>query len=784
MLTARLNKLKDRLFNVDFNQVKPWYFENETILTTEEIKKEPLVIRKALVYQYISANLPAYVRDDELIVGNPNYNCCAFGLIFPHYATKSELENAERYCLGEGSICGHHPPKWDKVLKQGVTGLSEDIRRQLGDELSKDAPDMEKVHEYQAMLISLESLVIFARRHADAAAEMAKDTKDEKRKKELLEIARVCAKVPLFPAGSFQEALQSYWFAYCIINSGGSYIPLARADQYLYPYYEQDIRTGRITEEEAIDLMGSFLVKCNERVTLDTTKIKSHATLGQFLQGVKPEKGRAYLNRIENKILNERASAWDPNAPLDSDANFGYGQAGNSWLLNVMLAGVKPDGSDATNALSYMIIKLVQQMHLLMPVLSARIHENTPKAFIDLLSEVLKYGQGEPAIYNDSAIIPGLTKVGISLEDARDYSNDGCWEVLIPGKSYFSYEHVETLLCLEWTLNDGVNFLSDYPRPYGLKTGPLSGFDTWEKFYDAFLRQVWAQIDLRIQYRKDNLGMTNIIAPDPLMSALMDDCIAKGVDMTLDGLRYYLYLIILTGLANTVDSLAVIRKLVYEEKRFTLEELVGAMKNNWEGAEPMRQLVMNAVPKFGNDDDYVDEIAVKFIRDFNTRVDYWREQEPGFLLSCGIGTFENYPFFGRNIGASADGRLAKDAIAPNYSPFFGRDIDGPTAILKSAVKADLIPYYGGCPVDISINSNEFIGETGTSRLSGIIHAFCELGGNIMTITGQNVDELRDAKVSPEKHKGLRVRMGGYSAYFVAMSSVQQDNIIRRFEKGR
>jgi len=784
-LTPRLKRIKDRLFDEEFRTVKPWHFKGESILTDEEIIKEPLVIRKAKAYEYVAKKLPSYIKRDELIVGNPNYNSVGFGTILPNYATKEELEAAKNYVLDEISIWGHHPPDWNKVITKGVSGVKDEINEAIEKELLKPEPNSETLNEYRAMIICLNAIVIFAQRHAEAALKESFREMDPIRKRELYEIYRVCSKVPEHPAKTYQEALQSYWTTYCIINSGGNYVPLARGDQYLYPYFKKDLEEHRITKEYAIDLTGSFLAKFNERIVLDTKKVENHVTPGMFSHGVARrchKKDDVLTGALEAGGFDARALSWREDESIDCEANFSYGQTGNSWLMNLIVGGLKPDGTDATNELSYLIVDLVHDMELLMPVLSARIHGSAPDSFIEKLAEVLRYGQGEPAIYNDDAIIPGFLDMGINAEDARNYSNDGCWETLIPGQSYFSYAHIQNLQCLEWVLTGGKSILREY-RQEGLDTGDPCEFKDWDEFYEAYKKQMNDRIDFQVQWRLENFGMTNMIAPDPLMSSLMDDCIERGKDITQDGVRYYFHLILLSGLANTVDSLAVVKKLVFEEKSLKMEELVQAVRDNWKGHERLRARVLNYVPKYGNDDDYVDSIAVKLIKDFEERVQYWRRKQSRLLLPCGIGTFESYTYLGRSIGASPDGRLAKDALAANYSPFFGCDVEGPTAVFKSATKADLLRYYCGCPVDITINSNEFNGEAGIQRLKGLIRTFFSLGGLILTITSCNVEDLKDAKVNPEKHKNLRVRLGGFSSYFISLAPLQQDNIIRRFSKG-
>jgi pyruvate-formate lyase len=778
-LTPRLKKLQDRLFNIEYHDPGVWHFKDVNIVEgNEELAKEPLVVRKAKAQEYICLHLPAIIKPDELIVGNPNQNSVGWGTVMPIYYTKEEGEQAARYQLNEASIWGHHPPAYEKIVNEGVVGVKKEINEAIQKQFRSVKPNQEALNEYRAMLIALDGLVEFGRRHAETALKDALNCKDPIRRKELFEIYEVCSHVPENPARNLHEAAQAYWFTYAILNSGGEYIPLGRADQILYPYFEKDLSENRITKERAIDIIGSFLVKCNERIIMDTKKAENHYNFGLFSQGIIPGEGDTKNSTGGYTI---RALTWQENEDINSDANFNYGQSGNDWLMNCIVGGQKPDGTDATNEVSYLFIDIMHKMKLLMPTLAARVHKDTPESFFDKIAEVLRYGQGEPMIYNDDTIIPGFVDLGIPVEDARDYSNDGCWETLVPGKSHFSYAHVMNLQCLEWVLFRGVTQTSQIME--GLDTGDPTQFIDWEEFYQAYKKQVDMRIDFQCKRRLENFGLSYMIAPDPLMSSIVLDCVEKGKDISQDGARYIFHLLLITGLANTVDSLAVIKKLVYEEKSVTMEELIQALKDNWKGHERLRARVLNEVPKFGNDDDYVDSIAIRMLKDFEERVEFWKRSQDVMMFPVGIGTFENYAALGRDIGASADGRFKGDALAPNYSPTPGADMKGPTAAIKSITKPELLKYYCGCPLDIAVNSNEFEGEAGIERMKGLIKSFCDLGGQILTITSTNVEDLKDAKIHPERHRSLRVRLGGLSAYFIALSPVQQDNIIKRFQKG-
>jgi formate C-acetyltransferase len=769
--------MNDRLHEVEFKTKKVWYFVDVSILN-QELREEPLIVRKAKAIEYVAENLPVLIKSDELIVGNPNQCSVEFGVTFPRYATDEELNKARMHSLDETSVWGHHPPAWDKVINLGLAGIKQEIIERLERENRRVEHSVESIQTYRAMIISLDAVVRFARRHAEVVLrEFAKET-DTIRKRELFEIYKSCDRVPEYPATTYQDALQGYWLTYCMLSSSMEFIPLGRADQLLYPFFQKDVETNRITREYALDLTGSFLIKCNERVQTDMGTWEKHYSPGMFSQGLIPGNSEN-TSPQRNWWLDQRLMVWNAEQGVDSDANYNYGQSGNDWLMNLVLGGRKSDGTDATNQLSYLVLDLVKEMSLVMPTVSVRVHKHTPAAFMNRIAEVLKYGQGDPAIYNDDQIVEGFVDLGIRVEEANGYTNDGCWEALIPGKSYFTYAHVENLLCLEWVFNRGVSFERGQPKE-GLDTGDPTACRNWDDFYEKYKAQVDARIDFEVGRRLANFGLSAMIAPDPLLSALIDDCVEVGKDCSQGGAKYNFHCIMVTGLSHTVDSLAVVKKLIFEEESMKMEELIDAIRHNWRGYEGVRARVQNRVPKFGNDDLYVDAIAERVLKDFESSVTRANRKQNRVIFSCGIGTFENYAILGRRVGASVDGRLARKALAPNYSPSMGCNREGPTAMFKSITRPSLLKYYCGAPIDIVVNANEFEGETGTQRMVGLIRSFSELGGNILTITSCSADILREAQKKPDQYRDLRVRMGGLSAYFVCMAPAQQENIIQRF----
>src|SRR5665648_171273 len=780
-MSKRMEKLKKRLFDVEYHDPGVWHFTDTNILDEwSEIISEPMVVRKSYAQKYMGDRLPAIIKDDELIVGNPNQNSVGWGTVMPKYYTAEEGEQASRYQLNECSVWGHHPPDWGKIIKIGTRGVKMEIMAAIEKEMNSEESNTMKLNEYKAMLISLSGLEAFGRRHAQVALDKAYECVDPIRKKELMTIYKNCSKVPMEPADTFYEAVQAYWFTYCMINSGGEYVPLGRADQFIYPFYKSDLEAGLISKEEARDILASFLVKCNERVIQDTKLAENHYNYGLFSQGTIPEENNMSSGTNQTGGYAIRALTWQEKESINSDANFNYGQSGNDWLMNCIVAGQYADGTDATTEISYMFVEIMHEMSLIMPTLAVRIHENTPRTFIDKVAAVLRYGQGEPIIYNDEAIIPGFVALGIPVEVARDYSNDGCWETLIQGKSHFSYAHVLNIRCIEWVLNQGISQHNQVME--GLDTGPLEELKTFEDFYMTYQNQTNFYIDRQCRTRLENYGLSYMIAPDPLMSSITDDCVAKGSDISQDGARYVFHQLLATGFSAAVDSLMVIKKQVYDKQEYSLSKLRDVMLANWEGYEELRAEALNKVPKFGNDIDEVDEIAIRVLDDFADYVMKWNSKNERIFFVSGIGTFENYAALGRDISATPDGRYQGDPVAPNYSPMPGLDVNGPTATIKSVTKPNLLRYYSGTPLDIAMNSHDVEGEPGIVRLAGIIRAFCELKGQIMTITSTNVTDLKDAKINPEKHRSLRVRMGGLSAYFIAMSPVQQDNIIKRFSR--
>ena len=339
------------------------------------------------------------------------------------------------------------------------------------------------------------------------------------------------------------------------------------------------------------------------------------------------------------------------------------------------------------------------------------------------------------------------------------------------------HAHMEALQLLEYQMQRGDSLVRGVKE--GPDYGPLAQYTNFEEFYQGFRKQLLHKLVQVTENRIKYYGASYKIAPDPMISAMIDGCVENGRDITAGGAKYTIFSPLITGLSDCVDSLAAIKKLVYEEQKISIEELAEALRNDFAGNEPLRQMLLNRAPKFGNDDEYVDSIARRMIRDVEEKTEELSKKYPDVIMPIGIGTFENYSKFGHKVGASASGRHAQEAIGSNYSPAFGADKEGPTAAIKSVVAADLKRFSTGCPLDMQVNSNETSGNNGLQRLCGLIKAFLDLGGIMLTITGVNEEVLLDAQVNPDQYRSLRVRMGGLSAYFIALPKEMQDVLIKK-----
>ena len=769
-ISERIAKLNERLHNTDYYNPQPWLFEGVNILHEEgyeDLKNQSICIRKAYEIMYVAEHIPVSIKSDELIVGCPSQNSMEFGMSFPLYLSDKERRFAYSYGLSEHSLYGHHVPDWSNVVRKGTRTIIGQIKHNI--EKAKD----EELDELKAMIISLEALEKLSNRYSDRAEELALRETNTRRKNELFTISNICKKVPMNPANSFHEALQSLWMTYTLVNSSGEFVPLGCLDQLLYRYMKEDIGNSILTYEEAIDLMGCFLIKCNEKNIIDPKKMKDHRDMPGYLASY------AEWSQVDREKESKKWSAehyYHEDEESTSHHNKFFGQETNNRMLTAVVGGADPDGRDRANELSIIIIELISRLKLLMPTIGVRIHSNTTDELLYSVSKALQHGQGEPVIYNDDAIIKDNIRVGIDIADAYNYSSNGCWEVVFPGKSNFKYGFVQALQCLEWTLFDGETLKTGIVLSQRHKTD----YQSFDDVYETFIKYLCDYMEKQYELMVTNIGISYLIAPDPLISAFSEECVNKGKDYYGDGPKYQQRMLLLSGFADTIDSLYAIKTIVFEKKMMALDELRTVLRNNWEGYDRIRAYIINRIEKYGNGEVAVDQLAVKVLKDYSDKLIELRGRTDAIVLTGGIGTFHVYSSLGDDIGASANGRKAWDALAPNYSPVTWINNKGPLLSIISATKADLSEFMSGTPLDISINSNEFKEEEGIIRIMDLIKGFCKSGGQILTITSTSKAELEEAKKYPDKYRNLRVRMGGLSAYFITLSPEQQERIISRF----
>lgn len=622
-LSERLNFLKDQLFNSFFER-KIWWGDDLSIFDSGEegLEKLPMTMRKALAFEKVCNEMPIQILDRELIVGTTTMSSVGFGHTFPKYETDEEAEEFAKITLDRKSVWGHHLPYYPKVLTLGYLGIIEQIDKELA---AIDPADEEGVNFLKSSRYCLQAACKVPARYADLAEQKAVQEENEDRKAELLEIARICRKVPMNPPETFHEALQAAWFVHMLLHSTLSYTPLGRIDQYLYPCYEADVKAGTMTRERALDLIGSFWIKFNERMQFKKEYMENHLTFGDWSQGGDP---------------NEPTTTFD----MENDADYTFGQSANHWLQSATVSGLGPDGVDKTNDLSYLLLRSINDLELISPMISARIHKDSPKEWIDFIGGELCEGGAQPVIFNDDVIATGMIeRMGIPKEDAWDYSSDGCWEVLIYGKTEYAYGHIELLPCMEALFNRGKSMNNSNMIGFDIGEDGLSKLDTFDKFYEAYFDQVRYRIDGALRNKMRYYDEVHKIAPEPFLSAMVCDCVEKHRDMTHRGARYRFYSLMATGLSHCIDSLSAIKKVVYDEKRVTLEEAIQILRDNWEGHEALRQYCLNRTPKYGNDDPEADAILTRFFSDFCDRADYWNQEIDELQVTAGVATFETIP---------------------------------------------------------------------------------------------------------------------------------------------
>lgn len=806
------------------------------ILITESYRQtenEPMVIRRAKAFAHILENIPIVIRDLELIVGSttiaprgcqtyPEFSYEWLEAEFdtvetrsadPFYIsekTKQELKEANAYWKGKTTSelatsymepetllamehniftpgnyfyngVGHVTVKYGEVLAIGFSGIKAKAQAELDKLCLADGDYQKKSRFLEAVMISCDAAIEYARRYARLALKEAEECTDPVRKRELLQIAQNCANVPEKGATGFYEACQSFWFVQQLlqIESSGHSISPGRFDQYMYPYYQKDMESGKITREFAQELMDCIWVKLND------------------------------LNKCR-------------------DAASAEGFAGYSLFQNLIAGGQNEEGIDVTNDLSFMSIQASMHVFLPQPSLSVRVWNGTPHEFLIRAAELTRTGIGLPAYYNDEVIIPSLMSRGLTLQDARDYNIIGCVEPQKSGKTEGWHDAAFFNMCrpLELVFSNGM----DKGVRIGPATGNVEDMTTFEQFYDAYKKQMDYAIQLLVN--ADNaIDMAHAErCPLPFLSSMVDDCMKVGKTVQEGGAVYNFTGPQGFGVANMADSLYAVKKLVYDEKKITMSELKEALATNYGkglGAEDVAAMtaeianelkeagktigekevaailntvvaaseapgvkangerilkLIEEVPKFGNDISEVDAFARDVAYTYTEPLQNYKNPRGGSFQAGLYPVSANVPL-GAQTGATPDGRLAYQPVADGVSPSAGKDVNGPTAAANSVSRLDHYIASNGTLFNQKFHPSALSGRNGLENFVGLIRSYFDQKGSHMQFNVVSRETLLDAQKHPEQYKHLVVRVAGYSALFTTLSKSLQDDIIRRTEQG-
>lgn len=760
---------------------------NLTVLN-QETEKRSATIRRSLAFERIMTEMPIAIEGHDILVGSCMLDDTVVRCAFPRFILNEELG----FCSIQMS---HKCPDYDTLLARGLRDIINELKSRIPEAEGAEFPDQKRARlEFiEACVREAESVIAMARRYAALAEEKARGESSPLRRDELLEIARVCRRVPEFPARSFHEAAQGVWFFNYALFESATNISIGRIDQALNPYFEADWKAGRIDLGRAQDIVDSFVLHCNDRAQIDPEQY--------FLEDQRKLEGAPEQCRI--------GYGYGFVTALETD----HADAINHWGQNILLSGLLPDGSDATGPVSYLFLNAHEKFSMTAPVLTVRMHKNTPPELLERAAEVLKTGGGMPYINNDDVIVSAWEALGVPREDGCRYANSNCWETLIQGMSNQEMiRGLNFLYFLELALNGGrpfifgemvkreqkpdrhdpISFGSGISIGYqivdGVDTGDPAGFKSFEDLMRAWKLQLDCVMRAAVEHVHRELlreGSHGPLSSNPILSVLTRGCVESLTDIAHRGAKYDLWHLMGEAVSNAADAVAGIKKFVFEEKLLTLPRLVEILKSNWAGEEgkKLQRRFASLGPKFGNNEGYVDAIAREMVDYFVERGAYHGKKYPEIIFSPCIGTYSWIISIGKKIGASADGRESREPIASNMSPVPGKDVSGPTAALHSYLKLNTRPMAAGAPIDLRLSSGGLEGPEGTRRVAALIKTFLEEGGNMMTLTITSAEELRKAMENPENYRGLRVRMGGWSAYYVLLSQASQRIHLTRVEHG-
>ena len=756
----------------------------ETAFYKENYGKMPNCILRAKNFYEICKKKTIYIGEDELIVGErgpvpkavptfPELTCHTVEDLHtldtrelqPYHISQEDIDTYAREVIPywEGRtqrerIFSHVSKEWEEAYHAGVfTEFMEQragghtamdgkmYRRGLLDckaliaqtlaelDFINDPEATDKQQELQAMDISCDAAILFAERHAELAEKMAKEESDPQRKAELLKIADVCRWVPAHAPRDMQEAIQMYWFVHLgtvTELNGWDCMNPGHIDQHLYPFYQKGLADGTMTREKAKELLSCFWIKFNNQ----------------------PAPPKVGITALESGTYND--------------------------FTNINIGGIDREGKDAVNELSYIILEIQEELHELQPGLSIHVSKVTPDEFVMAGAKVIRQGHGYPSVFNPDTYTKELVRQGKTQEDANEGGCSGCIEVGAFGKeAYILTGYLNTPKILEITLNNGIDPMTG--KKLGLETGDPRTFTSYEELYEAYHKQMIYFVNMKLAVNNYIERMFSLYAPATFLSLFIDDCITRGRDYYSGGARYNTTYIQCTGLGTITDCLATLKKHVFEDKKFTMDELLKAVSENFERNEKMRQFIMNRTPFFGNDNEYADTIAVKVYDDLVDAIEGHPNTRGGKTqLNMLSTTCHNY--FGSVCGASVNGRLARFAISDGTSPAHGADTNGPTAVIKSLGKLDQTKS-GGTLLNVRFVPSLLKRDEDLKKLVSLIRAYFAMGGHHIQFNIVDTQTLLDAQKQPDDYKDLLVRVAGYSDYFNDMTEQLQNEIIARTE---
>jgi trans-4-hydroxy-L-proline dehydratase len=784
-MNSRIEKLRDISLTT-----QPYIDIQRAKLITQTYKeyigKVPIPILRALSFKHFLANKTIDIDDGELIVGErgsspggtPTYPelCChtlddfklindrekiSFKvndevkkvqqeLIIPFWQERSIryqlfnlMDEDWKDCYEAGIFTEFmeqrapgHTVADGKIYQKGFLSFKDEIQQQLDLlDYQNDQQAYQKQNQLKAMSICCDAIILFANRYAQLARDKAEEEPDNKRKEELLKISQICQQVPANAPRNFYEALQMYWFVHLGViselNTWDSFNP-GHLDQHLYPFYLKDMQAGILDKEKAKELLECFWIKFNNQ----------------------PAPPKVGITLAESGTYTDFA--------------------------NINNGGLKPDGSDAVNELTYLILDVIEEMRLLQPSTNIQLSKKSPQRFLRRACEVIRKGWGQPSVFNADEVIAQLLRQGKTITDAREGGTSGCVETGAFGKeAYILTGYFNLVKVLEVTLNNGQDPRSG--KMIGLATGNPADFTNFEQLFEAFKKQLHHFIQIKIQGNQVIEQLYAMSMPSPFLSVITSDCIQKAKDYNAGGARYNTSYIQGVGIGTITDSLSAIKYHIYDKKSLSMDTLLEILQGNFKGEKEIYQLLKQKTPKYGNDDDYADAIMCQVFEAFYQEVN-GRKNSKGGQYRINMLPTTCHIYFGTVVGATPDGRKAAKPLSEGISPVQGADRKGPTAVIKSAAKMDHI-RTGGTLLNQKFSPSMLEGEKGLEGLALLIRAYFKLDGHHIQFNVVKAQTLKAAQKNPEEYQNLIVRVAGYSDYFNNLNKELQDEIINRTEQG-